>query len=291
MVRLEARCPEGTQTFTPNLPHRKPPSAYTLHKSATFIHEHLSKGASVVVISAADAGYGAVFVLAYFIEYGEMSLANAYSLLSLRYEALLMPPRTWLAQLSAAYNLPYSYDDLWGPYFLRSLIADTKQQISPILEGLWLGGLRALHEPHLAANLGIQAVLRLDDLPREIGQWSADYLLCDLPMADARPLAAERLRQGLDFMHEQLEAGRPLLVHCEMGISRSVTFVLAYLVAYHHLSLRESCQLIIQRRPSAQPHPILLASLNNFFGWGYDEEHAEQICLWGENVALQEGDL
>ena len=58
-----------------------------------------------------------------------------------------------------------------------------------------------------------------------------------------------------DFIHEHITASKRVLVHCQGGINRSPTFVIAYLAKYH-MSLQEAIALVTSRRPAAriQPH-------------------------------------
>ena len=56
------------------------------------------------------------------------------------------------------------------------------------------------------------------------------------------------------FIHHQLRHGSSVLVHCEMGVSRSATIVIAYLVRYHGLSRNEAYVQIKTRRPKISPN-------------------------------------
>ncbi|XP_034025776.1 dual specificity protein phosphatase 26-like [Thalassophryne amazonica] len=50
------------------------------------------------------------------------------------------------------------------------------------------------------------------------------------------------------FIHKALRAGGKVLVHCHVGVSRSATLVLAYLMLRHHLTLVEAiCAVKVNR--------------------------------------------
>jgi hypothetical protein len=56
------------------------------------------------------------------------------------------------------------------------------------------------------------------------------------------------------FLDFNLRQGFSVLVHCEMGISRSATVVLAYLMRYHNMTRDQSYTIIKQRRPKIDPN-------------------------------------
>uniref|UniRef100_A0ABI7XUR6 Dual specificity protein phosphatase 26 n=1 Tax=Felis catus TaxID=9685 RepID=A0ABI7XUR6_FELCA len=52
-----------------------------------------------------------------------------------------------------------------------------------------------------------------------------------------------------DFIHRALnQPGGRILVHCAVGVSRSATLVLAYLMLYHHLTLVEAIKKVKDHR-------------------------------------------
>ncbi|XP_004701247.1 dual specificity protein phosphatase 13-like [Echinops telfairi] len=52
-----------------------------------------------------------------------------------------------------------------------------------------------------------------------------------------------------DFIHRALSTpGAKVLVHCVVGVSRSATLVLAYLMQHHQLSLRQAVSTVRQHR-------------------------------------------
>ncbi|CAF3827500.1 unnamed protein product, partial [Rotaria magnacalcarata] len=49
--------------------------------------------------------------------------------------------------------------------------------------------------------------------------------------------------------------------HCAAGISRSATIVLAYLMKYHHNTLKEAFFFLIEKRPQIWPNEGFLLQL------------------------------
>jgi protein tyrosine phosphatase (PTP) superfamily phosphohydrolase (DUF442 family) len=75
-----------------------------------------------------------------------------------------------------------------------------------------------------------------------------------LPADDLRPVSPAQLDEGVDFVTAQLALGAPVLIHCREGIGRSVTLMLAVLVAQGGDPLAAMSQ-IKDRRYFASPSP------------------------------------
>jgi len=57
-----------------------------------------------------------------------------------------------------------------------------------------------------------------------------------------------------EFIHHYIEKGISVLVHCQMGASRSSTVVIAYLMKYRSMSREEAYNHIKERRPQVNPN-------------------------------------
>ncbi|CAF1446882.1 unnamed protein product [Adineta steineri] len=64
-----------------------------------------------------------------------------------------------------------------------------------------------------------------------------------------------------DFLLSCKEKKEKVLVHCQMGISRSSSIVLAYLMKYHHDTLMKAYDFLLDRRPISCPNPGFLIQL------------------------------
>ncbi|AHA46198.1 dual specificity protein phosphatase [Insectomime virus] len=65
------------------------------------------------------------------------------------------------------------------------------------------------------------------------------------------------------FCDECLKEDKKVLVHCMMGISRSSTCVIAYLMLKKGMSLRDAYNLVKNQRSCISPNPGFLAQLGN----------------------------
>ena len=77
-----------------------------------------------------------------------------------------------------------------------------------------LGTVPADHPEHLVARRGNRLMLNLVD------------------SRDPADIPKEAIDAALDFIHRCLPKGRPVLVHCGFGVSRSAAIGLLYLAAY-----------------------------------------------------------
>jgi dual specificity phosphatase 12 len=66
------------------------------------------------------------------------------------------------------------------------------------------------------------------------------------------------------FLHTAITSGGAALVHCNAGVSRSATIVLAYLMAHHNMSLAAAHALLKQCRPAIQPNPGFMEQLRAY---------------------------
>jgi predicted protein tyrosine phosphatase len=107
-------------------------------------------------------------------------------------------------------------------------------------------------EYHLARAHGIRACV---DMREEAsGLWPFEAFLW-LPTVDHLPPSVSALRTGIAFLRECERLRLPVLVQCLMGVGRSVTLVLAYLLAGSHreAGTQAALDLIKARRPEACP--------------------------------------
>ncbi|CAL8092074.1 unnamed protein product [Calicophoron daubneyi] len=82
----------------------------------------------------------------------------------------------------------------------------------------------------------------------------------DLQSQDLRPL----FTSAFQFIEEARCSGTAVLVHCQAGVSRSPSLVIAYLMAHSRLSLRDAYQLVKSKRSVISPNFAFLGQLCEF---------------------------
>ena len=71
--------------------------------------------------------------------------------------------------------------------------------------------------------------------------------------------------KAIDFIDGCRKSGGCVFVHCNAGISRAATTVMAYLIKKHNMGVDESFSLLRSKRPATCPNPGFLMQLQTFY--------------------------
>ncbi len=132
-------------------------------------------------------------------------------------------------------------------------------QVSWVLPGtVALGRLPGHRDGAILAAAGIQVVLSLcGEAEGRLSDAVVRQFDCQrIVLPDSR--YAERLdpkclSEAVLLIHQTVQAGRSIYVHCLAGVERSPTVVLAYLCQYHRVPLWQALQWVQQVHPAAHP--------------------------------------
>ena len=139
-----------------------------------------------------------------------------------------------------------------------------------VYDNIYIGESDCIKDQDTVRKEGITAVVRLDQFSRHQGQWEDNFTLLDMPIPDCEYIDGDVIDTVTEFIEKCVDAGDKVLVHCHMGISRSVSMVMAYLIAYERMSLAEAFGTVREGRVSAYPHEILLVSLIDHYNLPFD---------------------
>jgi dual specificity MAP kinase phosphatase len=135
---------------------------------------------------------------------------------------------------------------------------------SQILPYLFIGNYRDASNRELFAELGVTHVINVTGtLPLSFESDGIRYKR--LPASDS---GSQNLSQYFDEAIEFIESARAtegrVLVHCQAGVSRSPSIVLAYLIARSRRSLSDAFTHVKERRPIVAPNLNFMGQLLAF---------------------------
>lgn len=152
---------------------------------------------------------------------------------------------------------------------LQKVLDSCKLQLSQIDEvwpNIYIGNVAIAQNKTALQRLGITHVLNAAHSKRgSIGNhrfYGNDFVYCGIPADDSTHFDLDvYFKPAADFIHKALKTpDGKVLVHCIMGMSRSSTLVLAYLMLYHHIPLHHALQKVVQKR-AIYPNRNFLALL------------------------------
>lgn len=134
-----------------------------------------------------------------------------------------------------------------------------------VADGIAIGGLADAVDHSRLLNEGVDAVLQLYAGEREKAPFPIPVEVLHLQARDRQSMPTDRPRESVAFIRAHQEQGRRVLVCCGAGISRSTTFVAAYLHE-QGVELAEALSSIRAHRPQCRPHREMLRSLIEYYG-------------------------
>ena len=67
-----------------------------------------------------------------------------------------------------------------------------------------------------------------------------------------------------EFINKCKEEGNSLLVHCKLGISRSASFIIAYLIKFNKMSAKEAFEFVKEKRNQVKPNEGFINQLQEY---------------------------
>jgi predicted protein tyrosine phosphatase len=153
---------------------------------------------------------------------------------------------------------------LWAAdHAVRIVTGANMRRVSQITPHLHVGGQYRSRGWSRLARRGISAVvnMRIEFDDQEAGIAPEEYLY--LPTIDDHAPSLDHLRQGTEFIQNQVQEGRGVLVHCGSGIGRAATMAAAYLLSTG-LDVEQAWAMIRQVRPFIRPTSAQIAQLERF---------------------------
>lgn len=131
--------------------------------------------------------------------------------------------------------------------------------ISEIIPNLFISSYLEAHQFHLLKQSGITHIINLSSYKNPFPE---DFVYKRIIIDDVPHAQLNRWFIETSFFIEQtLKHNGAVLVHCDAGVSRSVTVVLAFLIMNFEIPLALALQMVRNKRYVANPNPGFLAQL------------------------------
>jgi len=72
------------------------------------------------------------------------------------------------------------------------------------------------------------------------------------------------LDQIVDSIHCDINNNKNVFVHCAMGVSRSASVIIAYLIKYKNMSYEEATRAVKEKRPCVEPNSGFMLQLKTY---------------------------
>jgi predicted protein tyrosine phosphatase len=153
---------------------------------------------------------------------------------------------------------------LWAAdHAVRILTGAPIRRVSQITPQLHVGGQYRRRGWRRLAARGITAVVNLRTEFDDAAAGVAPERYLYLPTVDDTPPALEQLRQGADFIAQEIARGGAVYVHCGAGVGRAPTTAAAYLVSTG-MTPDEAWTRIRSVRPFIRIKPEQAAQIERF---------------------------
>ncbi|KAM4620271.1 dual specificity protein phosphatase 10 [Polymixia lowei] len=137
--------------------------------------------------------------------------------------------------------------------------------VSPILPFLFLGNERDAQDLDLLLRLNIGYVVNVTThLPLyHLNSGLVRYKR--LPATDnSKQNLHQYFEEVFEFIEEAHQSGQGVLVHCQAGVSRSATIVIAYLMKHTLMTMTDAYKYVRSRRPVVSPNLNFMGQLLEF---------------------------
>ncbi|KAF8025796.1 hypothetical protein BT93_F2581 [Corymbia citriodora subsp. variegata] len=131
-----------------------------------------------------------------------------------------------------------------------------------IEEGLFLGSYEDASNKDRLKSLNVTHILTVANLAPAFPNDFAYKLVEVMDSEDTH--IRQHFEECISFIDEARRQGGGILVHCFMGISRSVTVVAAYLMKQRGMRLSQALELVKNKRPQAAPNSGFMVQLREF---------------------------
>lgn len=85
-----------------------------------------------------------------------------------------------------------------------------------------------------------------------------------LPLIATSRISGNTLKRPFEFIEEAHQCGKGLLIHCQAGVSRSATIVIAYLMKHTRMTMTDAYKFVKGKRLIISPNLNFMGQLLEF---------------------------
>ncbi|XP_026855600.2 dual specificity protein phosphatase 10 isoform X1 [Electrophorus electricus] len=151
------------------------------------------------------------------------------------------------------------------PHSLPSTPDIENAELTTVLPFLYLGNERDAQDLDQMQRMNIGYIL---NVTTHLPLYHYDLGLFSYKRLPATDSNKQNLRQyfeeAFEFIEEAHQAGKGLLIHCQAGVSRSATIVIAYLMKHTWMTMTDAYKFVKMRRPIISPNLNFMGQLLEF---------------------------
>ena len=133
-----------------------------------------------------------------------------------------------------------------------------------ILPHLYLGDIQCARDRNVLKTNEITRILNVSQLPNSFEE-DNEIVYKSIPVEDAAHVnLSAHFTDAFQFIETSRENDKKVLVHCQAGISRSVTVILAYLIQHMSYSLEQAYDFVKSKKSNIQPNFSFMGQLLDF---------------------------
>ncbi|MBN3305914.1 DUS10 phosphatase, partial [Amia calva] len=138
-------------------------------------------------------------------------------------------------------------------------------ELTPVLPFLYLGNEHDAQDFEKMQKLNIGYIINVTTHLPLFHYEQGIFNYKRLPATDSNK---QNLRQyfeeAFEFIEEAHQSGKGLLIHCQAGVSRSATIVIAYLMKHTRMTMTDAYKFVKTRRPIISPNLNFMGQLLEF---------------------------
>ncbi|CAD8175661.1 unnamed protein product [Paramecium pentaurelia] len=138
-----------------------------------------------------------------------------------------------------------------------------------IIPNLYLGCLGCALNKKKLLEQNIKFILSACEMPK--APFSQDFTSLIININDSVDQDIKsKFEESNQFIENALNSKQNILVHCFAGKSRSTTFIIAYLIKNHKMTVNDALELVKTKRQIAQPNTGFMKQLQQYYDTLYN---------------------